>query len=174
MDPFDTLGIQARFDIDLAAIEKQHRELSRALHPDRYVGRPPGERRMALGKAIEVNQAWRVVRDSVARADALLRRGGIAVDESTSQAADPAFLMEIMELREALSEARGDRNLTALESLVASVRTREDALLATLTEGFANADAGQGSVERCVVPLSQLRFVRRFLDEASAAEDELT
>ena len=38
MDPFATLGIARAFDVDLAAVEKMHRELSRALHPDRYVG----------------------------------------------------------------------------------------------------------------------------------------
>ena len=38
VDPFATLGVPRRFDVDLAAVEKTHRELSRALHPDRYVG----------------------------------------------------------------------------------------------------------------------------------------
>ena len=36
MDPFATLGAPRRFDLDLTALEKTHRELSRALHPDKF------------------------------------------------------------------------------------------------------------------------------------------
>ena len=35
-DPFALLGVERRFDLDLKVLEKTHRELSRALHPDRY------------------------------------------------------------------------------------------------------------------------------------------
>jgi len=48
MDPFETLGLAPKFDVDLKAAESRHRELSRALHPDRYVKAPAAERRMAL------------------------------------------------------------------------------------------------------------------------------
>ncbi len=40
MDPFATLGIEPRFDLDVRAVEARHRELSRTLHPDRYSGAP--------------------------------------------------------------------------------------------------------------------------------------
>ena len=80
MDPFATLGIARAFDVDLAAVEKTHRELSRALHPDRYVGAPArASARAALAKAVEVNEAWRVVRDPIRRAEALLALAGVAV-----------------------------------------------------------------------------------------------
>jgi len=69
MDPFATLGIARTFDVDLAAVEKVHRELSRALHPDRYVGASPSERRASLAKAVEINEAWRVLRDPIRRGD---------------------------------------------------------------------------------------------------------
>ena len=36
-DPFATLGLARAYDVDLRAVEKVHRDLSRALHPDRYV-----------------------------------------------------------------------------------------------------------------------------------------
>jgi len=83
MDPFATLGLAPSFDVDLAAIGKIHRELSRALHPDRYIGASPSERRAALAKAIEVNEAWRIVRDPIRRADALLVLRGVASGESS-------------------------------------------------------------------------------------------
>ncbi len=61
-DPFDLLGIAPRFDLDLPAIELRHRELSKALHPGSlHTGAPAAERRMALSRAIDVNEAFRVV-----------------------------------------------------------------------------------------------------------------
>jgi len=61
MDPFATLGVEPRFDLDLGEVARRHRELSRALHPDKYTGAPAAERRLALSRAIEVKDAFRIV-----------------------------------------------------------------------------------------------------------------
>ena len=93
MDPFATLGIERRYDIDLAAVEKRHRELSRALHPDRLRRRrrrPSAS--VALSKAVEVNEAWRIVRDPIPRAEALFTLAGIAVGERNEPKPSPALL----------------------------------------------------------------------------------
>src|SRR5580693_4485544 len=115
MDPFAVLGIERRYDIDLGAVEKRHRELSRALHPDRYSDAGAAERRLTLAKAVEVNEAWRAVRDPVARAEALFGLAGIAVGERNEPKPSPALLMEAMDRREALAEARATRDLAAIE-----------------------------------------------------------
>ncbi len=173
MDPFAILGIAPRFEHDTVEVEKRYRELSRALHPDRYVGRPASERRMALSRAIEVNEAWRLVRDPVKKAEALLRRAGIEVGENKEPGASPQLLMEMMDRREALAEARANKDAGSIKSLTEEMKRRQDAIIAKLRDGF---DAIDGSVHRgkAIVPmLGELRYVRRFLDEASAAEDEL-
>ncbi len=113
MDPFATLGVEPRFDLDLAAVEKTHRELSRALHPDRYVSAGASERREALGKAVEVNEAWRILRDPIRRAEALLVARGVTIAEGSEPQADPEFLMEMLEQREALDEAKQAKDLAA-------------------------------------------------------------
>ena len=52
-DPqIELLGVPALFALDEQELEKRHRDLSRALHPDRYAGRPSSERREALSRAI--------------------------------------------------------------------------------------------------------------------------
>jgi molecular chaperone HscB len=94
LDPFATLGVERRFDLDLAVLEKTHRELSRALHPDKYTQTGASERRAALEKAASVNEAWRMVRDPVRRAEALFRVHGIAVGEDNEPKATPAKEIE--------------------------------------------------------------------------------
>jgi molecular chaperone HscB len=169
-DPFETLGLSPRFDLDLEAAEKRHRELSKTLHPDRYGGRPAAERRQALGRAIEVNEAWRVIKDPVRRAEALLARLGVQVPEGEEPRAAPELLMQMMELREALSEARQNRDLRAALSLAQRVRSDQERLLARLGALFADAPASKDELVRL---LGELRYTRRFLEEAAAIEDEL-
>lgn len=173
MDPFATLGIPPRFTLDLPEIEKRYRDLSRALHPDKFVGRPASERRMALSKAIEVNEAWRTLKDPVKRVEALMRRAGAQVGETREGAAPPALLMEMMEQREALSEARAARDRAALDRLVAAMRERERQVIARLAACLDAPDCSADDAKAGVPALGELRYVRRFLEEASAAEDEM-
>jgi molecular chaperone HscB len=142
VDPFETLGIAPTFEVDLKVVEKRYRELARVLHPDRHLGSSPGERRMNLGKAVEVNEAWRLVRNPIRRAEALLRRHGVAIEEGKEPKADPEFLMEMMEQREALSEARGAGDPAAVERLAGAIRTREKDVTSRIAEAFAAATPG--------------------------------
>jgi molecular chaperone HscB len=174
MDPFATLGIQRTFDVDLAAVEKVHRELSRALHPDRYVKAPASERRAALSKAVEVNEAWRVVRDPIRRADALLALGGAPVDERAGNHASPEFLMDMREQREALAEAKAAKDLEAVRKMAAGIEKRAKEVERELAAAFAgSSDNGPTELKALTGKVGELKYYRRFLDEVSAIEDEL-
>ena len=168
VDPFATLGLPRSYDVDLPAVEKTHRELSRALHPDRFVNAGASERREALSKAVEVNEAWRVVRDPIRRAEALLQLAGAAVGEEKAPPTDPEFLMEMLEQREALSEAKQAKDLARVHEMAKAIEGRSRAVEQALGEGFARGEAAS-----LVARLGELKFYRRFLDEVSAIEDEL-
>jgi molecular chaperone HscB len=169
-DPYDTLGFAPVFELDPTSLERRHRELSRALHPDRYAGRPASERQRALGRAIEVNEAFRTLKDPVGRAEALLARYGRPVTEAAQGAADPALLMQVMEQREALGEARQSKDLARVRALVRSVQAREQRVLADMAKAFVQTPPELAKIETL---LGELRYHRRFLDEAGAIEDDL-
>lgn len=167
MDPFAILGIQRSFEVDLASIEKRHRELSRALHPDRYADAGAAERKLTLAKAIEVNEAWRIVRDPIRRAEALFALAGIAVGEQYEPRPSPSLLMDTMDRREALAEAREKRDLAAIDHLAGEVDAARRSVEERLRAGFARG----GKLDALVPLLGELRFHRRFLDEVNAIED---
>jgi molecular chaperone HscB len=167
VNPFQTLGAEPRFDLDLAALEKTHRELSRTLHPDRFAQAGATERRAALERAAEVNEAWRIVRDPIRRAEALFALAGVSVGETNEPKPEPAFLMEMLELREALSEARGKRDLTRVEKLGCEIAKRREDAEKKLAAGLTSGRAAEH-----VRLLGELRFYRRFLDEVGAIEEE--
>jgi molecular chaperone HscB len=168
MDPFATLGIARSYDLDLLALEKSYRKLSRAFHPDRHASTTPGEKREALARAVAVNEAWRVVRDPIQRAEALLSLGGVSLAEESESMRDLEFLEEMLEQREALSHARKARDRGAVRSLADTVRARSTEAERELAAGLAT-----GRTAPVVGTLGKMKFYRRFLDEVSAIEDEI-
>lgn len=81
-DPFATLGLEPTFDLDVAASEQRLRDLLKATHPDRFAGAGAPERRRALNRSIDINEAWRAIREPIGRAEALLRRAGVQAAEA--------------------------------------------------------------------------------------------
>lgn len=174
MDPFAILGLQRVFSVDLSAVERTHRELSRTLHPDKFVGASASERRASLSKAVEVNEAWRIVRDPIRRAEALLSLAGIAVGERNEPNAAPDFLMEVMDQREALAEARAKNDASAIKKLASEVEVRAKAVEQSLARGFDGTPRASEEALVALVPaLGELRFYRRFLEEVGALQDEM-
>lgn len=169
-DPFETLGIEPKFDLDFKAVEARHRELSRALHPDRYAQAPAAERRMALSRAIEVNEAWRAVRDPIKRAEALFHRLGVSHGETAEPNPSTDLLMEMMEAREELSDAARAKNMEAVHNLYLKMSLREREVLSALGRGFAEAHSSEAA-RKLIHYLGELRYLRRFLDEVSAIEE---
>ena len=172
-DPFATLGVEPRFELDMQKVEQRHRDLSRALHPDRYSGAPAAERRMALGRAIEVNEALRVVRDPIRRAEALMRRSGVPVGEMEEPKPSPDLLMEMMESREELADAARKKDAAAIAKLGEAMRAREEKALKAIGTGFDAAEGDSAKLKSLLPRLGELRYMRRFLDEVSALEEEL-
>jgi len=170
-DPFDVLCIEPGFDVDLDAVERRVRDLSRVLHPDRHAGASAGERRMSLGRAIDVNEAWRIVRDPIRRAEALLSRAGVQPAGQDAKA-DPVFLVWFMELREALSEAKEKGDGEKIERLASSVRSKSDDAVARLSAGFAAAGGDSERLAALKTIIGELRYYGRFLEEVGAIQED--
>jgi molecular chaperone HscB len=167
-DPFSTLGVPARFTFAPGDLAQRHRDLSRALHPDRHVHSPPGERRMALERAVSVNDAFRALRDPLGRAQALLTLHGLSVQEGDR--APAALLMEVMELREDLDAARAKpARIAALRETVAARVAAEESVVARVFDREGAPDAGALAQARDAVV--KLRYFKRFQEEADAMEE---
>lgn len=176
-DPFEILALEPEFELEEGRLAERHKELSLALHPDRFAGSPSAERRAALSRAIEVNAAHRALKDPVRRAEALLARLGVETGEGREPPADPEFLFEIMELREELSEAGRKRDRARLDELVQRSVTRElqtkDRLAALFRQARGGGTLAAATQAELLGLLGQLRYLRRLFDEAGALLDEL-
>jgi molecular chaperone HscB len=169
-NPFELLGLPPSFTIELRALEARHRELSKTVHPDRHASEGASSKAAALALAVSINEAFRILRDPLQRANALCAALNVAVVETT---VPPAFLMEVMEKRESLSEARAQKNQTALETLGHEARADVEALIGKLAKAFderAVASADLGSAVGSL--LSQLRFAIRYSEEVELSLED--
>jgi molecular chaperone HscB len=172
-DPFATLGLPWRYEIDVPVLEARYRELQRALHPDRHVGAGASQRRLSLSKAVEVNEAYRVLKDDLKRADVLLAHHAQRSPLPSSNA-DNDFLMEVMELREALSEAKHSGDYARVQELAATVHALHASTRSALVAAFdaLSAVPVPEALAHVSALIGRLKYYTRFLDEVSVIEEE--
>jgi molecular chaperone HscB len=123
-DAFSLLGLEREFAIDTADLERRFRERSRRLHPDRFARAEPRERRLSLEHATRLNDAYRTLKDWRLRAAYLLGLAGTDVFVEGRTFADPDFLEEQLEWREALALARADGDAARLARIAGDARER--------------------------------------------------
>lgn len=184
IDPFELLGLPARFDLEKADIEARQRELSKVLHPDRHAGSSSLERRAALNKAMSVNEAVRLLKSPVTRGQALVRRllRRSASDELPEARVAPALLLEVMEWREELAAAFSRRDHVAMSQLSETARARYSRAKQEVTAAFERLS---GRVDSSVVALDDLdlgvilqglaalKYLERLAEEVRRMEDEI-
>ena len=163
-DAFGLLGLPERFDLDPAAIEQAFFDKSKDLHADRFASAPAAERVAALSRSRALNDAYQVVKKPVARAEYLLARAGVTIGDN--ERVDPELLMEVLELREELAEAKVAKQMPVIERLHAEMAVRRDAAVGSLAQLFDRADLA--AIKKQLI---LLRYLDRYLEECDAALD---
>jgi molecular chaperone HscB len=157
VDPFAALGVEPRFDLAADELESRFRELSRKLHPDRFAKAPANERMLSLQAATTLNDSYRKLKQPLRRAEALLARGGMAIAETDK--VGPEFLMEMMELGEAIHDARDAGDANALAGATGVVRGKRDAAMTALADRLAAGDLAEAKEQ-----LIAIRYFDRLLE----------
>lgn len=173
---FELFGLPQSFEVDLAQLDSRYRELQRTVHPDRFVSASDQERRRSMQLATRINEGLQTLRDPLKRGRYLLELSGYRFDDQHHTTTDAAFLMEQMELREALSEVRGaDDPFAALETIMDRISEDIVALLAQLQDNFQTAT--DPALEAAADALVKMQFFRRLQEEVmdleASLEDEL-
>ena len=118
-DFFAFFGLTRRLGVDGDDLERRFRELSRKFHPDYYYNAPPAERLASLERSSYLNDAYRALRNPVARIEHLLAIEGLPSPRQESgtpggAAKVPAALLEeVFALNEELDEIREQREAGA-------------------------------------------------------------
>jgi molecular chaperone HscB len=161
---FDLLGLPVAYRIDAPDLERRYRDVQTRVHPDRHAAGSDADRRLAMQWATRANEAYRTLRDPVDRARYVLQLKGYDTGEESNTAMPADFLMQQMEWRETVSDARATRNMATLERLREELEAERQDMLAQLERAIdrdTNFDAGCSLVRKL-----------RFLEKLEAEIDE--
>ena len=154
-DHFTLFGLARRFALDRAALDARWRALQGEVHPDRFASEGAAAQRVAMQWALRVNEAYAVLKDPHKRGAYLCEMRGAPIAAEDNTAMPAAFLMQQMEWREALDDARG---LAAVQRLDDEIARQESELLERLQHLLDEAgDAAQAAQQ-----VRALMFVARF------------
>lgn len=133
---FTLFQLEPQFDIDTDSLEQNYRTLAARFHPDRFASASAFEQKQAVMMSSIVNEAYRTLKNPTDRAAYLLRQQGIDADAPEHTSFAPEFLMQQMEWRETLAEARGGQDQTALPALDKEISGAQQELWRDLREAF--------------------------------------
>jgi molecular chaperone HscB len=175
-DFFAVLGLPATYALDVEAAEAAYKQLSRQVHPDRFATADPRARRASLARTVQLNDAWRTLRDPVRRATYMLARAGVDIgdenkagDGGSKLKPSPAFLMEMLELNEELTEAATSGDAGRLDAMTSMLRARASETMARIADGI---ETGAGPrLDAAAQELAALRYYQRLLEQAAAHEE---
>ncbi len=162
-DYYRFFGLERRLNLDLDDLRQRFYTLSRRLHPDRFMRATPREREFSLEATAILNDAYRTLRDPVARAEYMLREEGFESGRQNSSGAPPELLDEVFELNMLLEEWRSGETgarpqLEEAHGRLAGLRAEADAELQRLFEQYDQArDRGVLAVIRGL--LNRRRYV---------------
>lgn len=165
MDHFARLGLPAALDLEPASLDRAYFALQRQWHPDRFAARPPDERARASVEAAALNDAYRTLKDPLSRAVYLAGLRGVELPGDGKTIDDPDLLMEAMEAREALHEAR---TIETIDALAAEARDDMKSSLAGLGSLFLRDD--KAAIRKTLL---RLRYLDKFAEEARARRTNL-
>ncbi|MGD8936145.1 MAG: Fe-S protein assembly co-chaperone HscB, partial [Thiogranum sp.] len=99
---FQLFSLPERYRLERAELDARYRDLQRRVHPDRFASAGDQERRASMQQAAQINEAFETLKDPLRRGRYLLELRGVPVEERQGSHHDPEFLMQQIELREAL------------------------------------------------------------------------
>src|SRR6185503_14920846 len=112
---FELFGLVPAFALDIAHLEAAYREIQSRVHPDRFAHAGDAERRASMQMTTQVNEAYRTLRNPLQRAMYLLALGGVDVAFETDTSMPEDFLIQQMQLREELEEAKRPADLDSIK-----------------------------------------------------------
>ncbi|MCX6316606.1 MAG: Fe-S protein assembly co-chaperone HscB [Bacteroidetes bacterium] len=156
---FDLFEIPVQLKVDTAALSARFFALSRQFHPDYYAQAGPEEQAGALEQSAQLNKAWKTFNDPDATIKYVLQEKGL-LEEEEKYELSPAFLMEVMDINEALMDLDGD---AAGEQLLQQINELEKDIYAPVQTVVEQYREGITTREE-LLQVKEWYFQKKYLD----------
>jgi molecular chaperone HscB len=118
---FQLFGIPQQFAQDRAALDTRWKELQHQAHPDKFAAQGAAAQRIAMQWSVRINEAYQRLKEPIQRAAYLCELNGAPINAENNTAMPATFLMQQMELREALDDASSEENLDEISQQAAQI-----------------------------------------------------
>jgi Fe-S protein assembly co-chaperone HscB len=163
---FLILGVPEQFEQDETQLSQRWKELQTQMHPDRFVTQDAATQRLATQWSIRINEAYQTIKDPVKRTTLLCELAGVSVGLETNTSMSPAFLMQQMQWREALEEAKTPEQIHDIQNTVNHERTLALSSLSWLIDE-------KGDYTQAAQQVRALVFMDRFITSIYTKLDAL-
>src|SRR5438477_1452973 len=166
---FELFGLPTRFNCDAASLDDAYRRLQSDVHPDRFASASEQDKRLAMQSSARVNEAYRALKDPVARAQYLLSLNGVDALSETDTQLPLEFLERQLERREAASEAAARKDSDAIASMLEDVSAEANDLVDAIGRALDNEHAFAAARMR----VRELKFLAKLADDLDAMQSSL-
>lgn len=169
---FELLGLPVSYEVDQERLSQRYRDLQRELHPDRFASGTDQERRISMQSSSHLNEAYSTLRDPLERARYMLELNGVDMGATCRTTQDPEFLMEQMELREELGNARSEPDpYQSISGLMVGLDRRLE-IMAEEMAGYFVATTPE-KLKAATELMLKMQFLRKLRHDAEQLEAEL-
>ena len=163
---FELFGVPVQFAQDRLVLDARWKELQREAHPDKFAAQGAFAQRVAMQWSVRINEAYQRLKQPLKRASYLCELGGAPINAETNTAMPPAFLVQQMEWREALDDAKTIKELDEIAAMSEKSMQEQLGKIEHLLDVDRNFPAAAQQVRG-------LMFTERFSSEVNARMDQL-
>ena len=168
-NPFALFDLPVAFQVDSALLNERYLALQKSLHPDNFSAASAQEQRLAIQKSAEINDALRILKDPITRADSIIAiNTGETENPEEKSNNDIDFLMQQMEWRETLENIENRKDTDELTAFAQEINQIRHAILSELSTAL---DAQRWDIARAIT--DKLRFIKKLQAEIERVEETL-
>ncbi len=154
MNFFELYELPIRFLLDEHEVKRKFYQLSKKYHPDFYTLESEAKQAEILELSTLTNEGYQILSDADKRMKYILSLKNILDEEGKAQIPQD-FLMEMMDVNEALMELEFDFDETQFTQLKNTLREKENALYETIRPILENYEDG-------TTPDSELKKIKEY------------
>jgi molecular chaperone HscB len=161
MNYFELFEMPVRLKVNRNEARKKYFELSRKFHPDYFVQQGAGEQQEALDASAQLNKALKTFSDPDDTIRYVLTLKGL-VEEEEKYTLAPEFLMQMMEVNEALADAQMEDDEKKKQQLLKELDQIENEIYEPVESIVENYEEGAAS-EKELLQVKEYYYRKKYL-----------
>lgn len=157
---FELLDLPIRFRVDKALLTRQYFRLQKQYHPDYFADADQAEQARVMEVSSLLNKAYKTLQDPDETIKYILMEKGL-MQEDEKYPLPNDFLMDMMELNEALMDAKMEDDTDAIDRIRQTIAQNEQDLYAHIAS-IVEADQ-EPMAEETLLPVKDYYYKKKYL-----------